>query len=400
MNGAGAHRAGVLWRSWTAGLAVAVLAVALAFSLAHSAPASTSGEGAGGAAAKAKKPRKGAGARLFGIVLQGDLSAAQQARLKQLRPASVRFLLLWDNVQSAPGQCLPNEGGVCTWGSIDPFVGAAAAAGARPFPFFYGGPAALGLNTFTPPLSAAASAAWKAFLRAAVQRYGPGGAYWQGPFQAAFPGSTPKPVTHWQVWNEPGSPTYFRPKPNARKFVKLMRISRAAIRSANRRAKVVTAGLFSGGNRPNARGRIAAAPYLDKLYKVRGAKGAFDIVALHPYASSVGGVLAQARAVRDAMRKGGDSGTQLWITEVGWASNVNRKSLIAKGLKGQARTLRAAFRALLRQRGKLRLGGVQWFSLEDVPRDRSSCQNCPFTGLVRTDASTKPSFGAFRSFTR
>lgn len=377
-------------------LAAALLSVALAITLVLSAAA---GSAAGAPAPKAK-PAKGGGGSLFGVVLQGELTAAQQARLIELQPASVRFLLLWDFVQLSPGQCLPTNAGACNWNSIDPQVGAAAAAGADPFPFLYGGPSVLGLNTYKPPLGKQAQALWKAFLRAAVLRYGPNGTYWDGPFQSQFPGAKPNPVTEWQIWNEPGSPTYFRPKPNARKFVKLMRISQAAIRGANKKAKIVTAGLFSGGNRPRARGRIPAAPFLKRVYNVPGAENTFDAVALHPYASKVSGVMAQARALRRVMSAANDKGAKLWITEVGWSSNVNKKSLIAKGTKGQARTLRSAFNALLSERGPLGLQAVQWFSLEDVPKERSSCQNCPFTGLIRTDASTKPSFAAFKSFTR
>lgn len=395
MTGVGTQGVAGSRRGWAGAVAAALVVALLALSLGHGLPASAA-DGAGAA----KPAPKGKGANLFGVVLQGSLSAAQQARLKELQPASVRFLLLWDTVQPGPGQCMPTNAGACDWSSIDPQVGAAAAAGAEPFPFLYGGPAGLGLSTFRPPLGNNAQGLWQAFLRAAVQRYGPNGAYWNGPFQAQFPGAKPNPVTYWQVWNEPGSPTYFRPKPNARKFVKLLRISRAAIRGVSKQAKIVMGGLFSGGNRPRARGRVPAAPFLKRVYNVKGAESTFDVVAFHPYASEVKGVLAQARAVRGVMSAANDRGAKLWITEVGWSSNVNKKSLIAKGLKGQARTLRAAFNLLLQEQGQLGLGGVQWFSLEDVERALSSCQNCPFTGLVRADASAKPSFNAFKSFTR
>lgn len=366
------------------GLLLAGLAAVLAVSVVQDAPA--------------KQQRSAAGARLFGIVLQGDLSAADVARLRALNPASVRFIVLWDGVQKSGGACTA-AGGACDWSSIDPLVGASASAGAAALPFLYGSPAVLGLKANTPPIGPQGAPLWQAFLRAAVGRYGPGGLYWQGPFQAAFPGATPKPVRDWQPWNEPGSPQYFRPKPNVHQLAKLLKISAAAIRGVDRRADVVLPGLFSGGNNPHARGRIPAAPYLRKLYKVKGVERSFDIVALHPYSSDVGGVIDQAESVRDAMKDAGDARTKLWITELGWASNVNKKSLISKGLRGQARILSKAFKALLRLRGKLGLGAVQWFSLDDAPRNQSSCPNCPFTGLIRTDASPKPSFNAFKRLT-
>jgi hypothetical protein len=115
----------------------------------------------------------------------------------------------------------------------------------------------------------------------------------------------------------------------------------------------------------------------------------------------VKGVLAQARGIRKVMRNNGDARTKLSITELGWSSNPRNGSLLAKGVKGQARMLRTSFRELLQARRALRLRDVLWFSLRDVdPSGPGSCPNCPYSGLLNLNGTPKPSYTAFRSFTR
>ena len=102
--------------------------------------------------------------------------------------------------------------------ATDKLVGDLAARGIRPLPFIYGSPTLGGEASPTGrPLGSAEEAceAWRRFLTSVVKRYGPGGAYWTGPYDQQHPGAKPKPITAWQIWNEPTLPKFFPRKRGA-----------------------------------------------------------------------------------------------------------------------------------------------------------------------------------------
>ena len=337
-----------------------------------------------------RTPHAKPGAKIFGVVMQGDYHGdIDGAALQDLNVDSVRFLIAQSLVQTNPGACTATGGG-CVWTGIDQIVGGAAAAGAQLLPFMFG-------NSSKPPVKGAAAQSWKDFLTAAAERYGPGGAFWK-----EFPSVPQQPARVWQIWNEPGSPAYFQPKPNPKTYAKLLKLSGETLRAADGGAKIMLAGLFASSDRGAIRGRIPAVPYLEKLYKVPGAAESFDLVALHPYSREVGGMLDQVEQIREVMSEAGDSRTKLAITELGWSSNDPNGSLLAKGLQGQATTMKAAFKALVRARSRFRLDTVNWFSLRDIPvgGPGESCPNCPFSGIMEVSGALKPAYGIFRSFTR
>ena len=338
------------------------------------------------------------GASLFGLVLQGYDAPIDAPALRQANPDSVRILTAQSLIQRGSGKCTAGSpgassiGGSCNWGQVDQEIGGAAQAGAQPLPFLFG-------KSPKPPLSGSARTSWQAFVSAAVNRYKPGGVYWRGAYQNQYPGNPDKPVSVWQVWNEPTSPTYWKPKPNVPKYVQLLKATGAVIHRAHRQAKIMIAGLFASPDKGAIRGRIPAVEFLEKLYQIRGAKTAFDIAAVHPYSRTVSGVVQVVKEVRDVMRKHGDSRKPLAITELGWSSNPPNNSLLAKGVQGQKNTLRQAFAALLRVRTRYHLDTINWFSLRDAPKSQSSCPNCPFAGLNEVDGSHKPAWNAFLGFT-
>ena len=74
--------------------------------------------------------------------------------------------------------------GQFNWGTSDRFIGALASRGIRAVPFVWGSPRWVASNPGRPPIdSAAHKHAWENFLKAAVDRYGPGGAYWSGAYR-------------------------------------------------------------------------------------------------------------------------------------------------------------------------------------------------------------------------
>jgi hypothetical protein len=131
-----------------------------------------------------------------------------------------------------------------------------------------------------------------------------------------------------------------------------------------------------------------------------GAKGSFDVLALHAYAPASDLVVAQLqRAVRE-LRRNRDPARTL-VTELGWATGSPSRRALVVSERGQAALIRRTLTQLARRRGWLRLDGVFYFNWRDVPaapgsRDRWGLH----TGLLREDGSPKPALRAFAEVTR
>src|SRR5687767_9046697 len=160
----------------------------------------------------------------YGVVTQGYPQDVRDFEFKLMGRgdiATVRFIAHWPLIQANPGPCLPapyeppvNE---CNWSSLDRMVGEAAARGTASLPFLYGAPEWIASNdgepdyatSRVPPIETGEDrAAWQAFVRAAVQRYGPNGTFWAlgGDYETQHAGAVAVPIGDWQVWNEPSSP--------------------------------------------------------------------------------------------------------------------------------------------------------------------------------------------------
>ena len=350
----------------------------------------------------------------YGVVTQGypqDVRDFEFRLMGRGDVATVRFIAHWPLIQQSPGPCLPvpyeppvNE---CDWSSLDRMVGEAAARGTASVPFLYGAPEWIASNdgepdyatSRVPPIETEDDrAAWQAFVRAAVQRYGPNGTFWApgGDYAAQHPGAAAVPIGDWQVWNEPSSPAYYWPKPSPPGYADLLGLTADVIRAEDPGARVVLAGLF--GTPGGGPGGIFLPRFLERLYDVQGAEQDFDAVALHPYSPGIEGMRAQIELARREMKQAGDAGTDLWITELGWASDGPKEIQAVKSERGQARMLTRSFRLLRSNRARWNVVGVNWFSLRDTPKRKSPCPGCPFTGLVERDGDPKPAWRAFTGF--
>jgi polysaccharide biosynthesis protein PslG len=331
---------------------------------------------------------------LFGLTKGKQALDGQD--LNTIRSTGVRtfrFVLDWSGTQ-------PNQGAPPNFVPIDRFVGDLAAKGIRPLPFVYGSPSWIAKSPNRPPLgSPRKQRAWRQFLAAAVTRYEPGGTYWTGggpgDYQQQHPGASPKPITAWQIWNEPNLPKYFVRKNLTRKYAKLVKISNAAISGADPQAKVVLAGL-TGYAKPRG------WTLLDHLYDIRGIKRRFDVAALHPYAATIGQFRTELKKMHQVMKQHHDGGTALWLTEVGWGSSRgSRRFPLNKGLQGQKRMLRRSFKFVLRKRRALSINRVLWFQWRDpAGGGKFACSFCDSAGLLRHNREPKPAYRAFKSFTR
>jgi hypothetical protein len=192
------------------------------------------------------------------------------------------------------------------------------------------------------------TAAYTGYLTALVGRYGPSGSLW-----AEQPGLPRVPIRDWQIWNEPNLTRYWTSQPFAKPYVKLLRASRRALRAADPGSRTILAGL------PNE-SWIA----LRKVYKA-GGRGAFDVVALHPYTGRPRNVIKLVEFARREMRRFHDGRRPVWLTELSWPASQG-KTEGAPGFvtteRGQAARLKTALSLLAKARKRLKIGRVVWYT--------------------------------------
>ena len=340
--------------------------------------------------AQAKAPRA-----FFGVDPQAPLNTQDFDRMGQAKVGSLRFEVHWAGVNPSPG--------VYDWSNDDKVVTDAARNNIRLIPFIFSTPqwvAKLDGRNCSPancltyaPQKAAALAAWKDFLREFMRRYGPNGTFW------TLNPTVPKtPIRVVQIWNEQNSDSFYKPKPNVKKYAKLLEASDEVIRAEDPGTEIILGGMF-GTPRQGQPPAISAWDFLRKLYDIRGAKKHFDGVAPHPYASQVSKVEAQVELLREEMKAARDSKAELWVTEVGWASGGPPNPL-NKGRKGQAQKLKELFKFFLKKRKSWNVETVEWYSWRDNEATGTGlCTWCPFSGLLTEDFGEKPAFKEFVKFT-
>jgi hypothetical protein len=266
--------------------------------------------------------------------------------------------------------------------SLDRAIGEATAARIRVLPFVTGSPAWMAKDASVPPLKGSRAGAWGELLRRLVGRYGPRGSFWVGR-------RVKRPIRRWQIWNEPNFRIFWR-RPSAKAYVKLLLRSERVIHRADPGAGVVTAGLAP------VEGGLFPWEFLRRMYAVPQAKQAFDLVALHPYSTSLGALEYQLRAMRRVMARAGDGAKPLLVSEIGVASDGRFPNPFDKGRRGQARFLEGAYGLMLENRRRWRLDGAYWFTWKDGTRSDPYCVFCEFAGLFDAEGSPKPAWWALR----
>ena len=309
----------------------------------------------------------------YGTVSIKTPTAKQFDRMGRGRVGTIRALLYWGGVQALGPQ-------YHDWSDYDPIVRRAARNRIRVLPMIFGSPGWAARQVKFPPRPGRRDE-FKAFVRAAVERYGSGGSFW-----AANPGLPQLPFRWWQLWNEENSPTFWSRRPSAKSYKRLLAPASRAIRAADPSAKVLLGGLFPT---PAVRGAISMQRFLKGLYRA-GAKSLFDGVAVHPYARTPGKALEVVDDARRTMRRHGDGKTPVWITEVGWATSGQRTAVTVKP-RVQARYLRQTFTMAARSRKRRHIAGVLWYSFKDTRRRVWIYR----TGMFTAAGKPKPSWRAF-----
>jgi hypothetical protein len=223
------------------------------------------------------------------------------------------------------------------------------------------------------------------YVEALVHRYGPHGSFWSSHRSVPY-----RPIRQWQIWNEPDLIDYWSFTPWVRTYVSLLKQSSAAIKAIDPKAKVVLAGM------PNYVWR-----YLNAIYRIRGARKAFDEVAVHPYTANPRGIITILQRVRAVMNRHGDRHKPLIATELGWPSSSGKSFQhfsFATTEAGQARKLAALMPLIARDRVKLGLAGFYYYTWMDYEFTGAPAFN--FAGLFAYHSdgtvTTKPVYRVFR----
>jgi Glycosyl hydrolase catalytic core len=313
---------------------------------------------------------------------------AEYRTMKRGGVDSVRFAIPWDQVERAPG--------VFDFSLPDRIINRVARAGLEPVPVLNATPVFYGVNCTPadcfrslPAQNRQQKAAWRRFVRAIVNRYGPRGRYW-----ATHRGVPRRAVRIIQAWNEVNFSFFTEPR-SPKLYAQLVKITN---RAAGRGVKVILSGLFAHPIR-RSQGPDATT-FLHRFYQVRGIKQHFEGTALHPYADDAAELRPDIRAIRRVMRRHGDARTPFYLTEIGWGSATGgaRNTTFEKGPRGQVRELTQAFNILRRMQRSARIARVYWFSWEDV---EGSCNFCDSTGLWTVNAARpKAAWFRYRAFAK
>lgn len=215
------------------------------------------------------------------------------------------------------------------------------------------------------------------FVALAVQRYEPLG------------------VHDWEIWNEPNSSLFWKPRPNVTQYAEMLREAAEAIRENDSSATVVAGALAPAYNAKN-KSQIKPVTFVEQLYAA-GAAPYFDVLSVHPYTypntpTSTESTwrtsfdLTQIHKTMDAL---GDA-KPIWITEFGAPTGADP---LAVSEESQAEILVGALRDAPVGIERVFLYGGRDRGSDPANREQNF-------GFVRTDFTDKLSRGALQDVLR
>jgi hypothetical protein len=293
------------------------------------------------------------------------------ADVQDLGAKWMRVTMSWSDVETSKGTYSPSH-----W---DTAIAAAATSGTKLLVTVYTSPswASGRAEDSAPPLN---PADYANFMRYAAARWG-------------------DKVDAWEIWNEQNSSTFWSTGPSPSGYANLLKAAYPAVKSADPTALVVYGGVSHNDYRFIEQS-YAAVPDLGDYY---------DVMATHPYPTPAyqppestwldgdGRLAVRAfssyREIRNVMLANGDD-KPLWFTEFGWATTT------LAGL-GVSESAQAAYytRAMqcLEQDPYVKV--AIWYIYRNHAWAHDADTWLDQLGLVRTDFSRKPAYGAFKAYT-
>jgi hypothetical protein len=204
-------------------------------------------------------------------------------------------------------------------------------------------------------------------------------------------------VQAWEIWNEPDpAQASWSWSGTVGQYVQLLQAAYPAIKSADPGALVVF-----GGPSWNDTGFVSAA-------YAAGARGSFDVMAVHPYQAianlapeQVGDDrtwwFARAYTIHDVMTQNGDGGKALWFTEFGWSSHANSDGLPNWQL-GVTEAQQGDYLVRAIEYARLHFPYVtNMFWYDERNQSNTDIQNANY-GLLTHDLTPKPAYAALQAY--
>lgn len=196
-----------------------------------------------------------------------------------------------------------------------------------------------------------------------------------------------KDIKLWEIWNEPNGVDFFRPLPDARRYVELLKAAYRACKEADPKCKVLLGSMQMNGVIPNPWSPVKTPNFLQAIYD-HGGKPYFDLLNIHPYVLPSEGAKHMAELIQgtiEVAKRNGDGKKPIWVTEIGCGINANDTA------EAQAKLLADSFDALA---SIPQIGGAFWFCLADFEKDLVGPEAS--MGIVTRNLVKKPSFFAFQ----
>jgi hypothetical protein len=241
------------------------------------------------------------------------------------------------------------------------------------------------INTHRVPATPAARERFARLVRTHVERYGPGGSFWDD--NPVLPRVLAPRV--FEVMNEPYVETHGGPYAPAA-YAALVRRTAQVVRPVDPDARlaIALATSYFGSDRNGA-------PWLSALYDAEPRlNDYFDVASVHPYAANPDRCdphyrwcFRQLEVIHSLLRARGAGDKPVYVTEVG----NNTKGASAVSEEDQARYLK---RYVERARAYGYVDALLYYSYRDNCDDAAN-KEC-WMGLVRADGSRKPAFAALR----
>jgi hypothetical protein len=161
-------------------------------------------------------------------------------------------------------------------------------------------------------------------------------------------------IVHWEIWNEPDNPQFWKPHPDPVAYAELLRTTYTHIRGTDPAATVLLGGVNPFDTR-----------FLQAL-AANNAWWAFDVLNIHPYVDpahpeahgEIG--LSALAALQEVTRWAGEK--PIWVTEYGWSSRPSNRDPLGRISEEDQANYLVRGAVLLREAGAQR---ILWYSMKD-----------------------------------
>jgi nuclear transport factor 2 (NTF2) superfamily protein len=342
-----------------------------------------------------KVPRGWLGATLTpSIVARHGTLDREFAQMRRSGVETVRVAVYWFDIQ-------PKRHKRPDFSSLDTLVRTAAAHRLPLLPVVLGAPRWATSDDYRPIPVPRHASDYAAFVTRLVRRYGPHGGYWRSHRHVRK-----VPIRSWQIWNEVSNPYYWDESTWTSAYPKLLRAAYDAVKGVDPGARVLMAGLNTGGS--GLKDSLPSWEALGRIYDGLDAQGLgrpFDATAAHVYTSTVSDAVKVVRNTRRVMNAHGDEDRDVDVTELAWPASKgklrdgrgrHRTFFAETDKRGMARRLSKGVTAFARLRTTLGIGSVEWYQWISSYYGTTDAFN--YAGLRRAHKRNIEDMPALRAF--